>query len=949
MRPINLEIEGFTCFRERAVIDFSKLDLFAITGPTGAGKTSIIDAMTYALYGCTPRMGVGQVSELISQGQNRMSVILHFRSGQNEYRIGRSARFARQTTTELRLEQRAGADWISLADRVNEAKPLVEEIVGLDFNGFTKSVVLPQGQFDQFLKGRPEDRREILSDLLNLEIYSRMMQRANQIAKDEDAQAKTIEAVLKTEYSNATRENLDGQIKELAENEPKLPEIEGELERIAKYLPDAFALRQARRELSANDVELESIGPKRKRAELEAKRACEQVARVEKQLAEVSAFLGKNKYDSKLHADLAGKLAKAQRLEEVGRQFEETEKAKKGKTDKLKKLNKEAEGLEDAAASAQKALDAAQKKEETARKALDKLRDKYGSPDAIAAAIRDLRQFRKQENALGAAQADIKQRQQDQTQLKEDLDRAKSEYTTVKEHCDAARAEYEALVFRHSAESIKPLLRQGEPCPVCEQMIKTLPKARKHEPLEAGKRQQKMAENALRAAEKRTADLEANVTPLEREIGLLEKTIADTAASIDDLMSRLRPYTGPKPAADAEPTLSALRGQFIQAQTDEADASNRVNTLKADHEKASRALLKKKMESQVLANDIARDDTEIAKLQGESDALRDQLGDLADLGKARAAFQNQEEQRVEREKLDHRRDQSRAEQTKAKEDHNAQQLVLRDLDAARQRHEQCRDGLQTKITDLTGALHTQFKDLKKLSGERDEATHLSELQKESENHRTAIHTRVVTLRNALTMLEAKLVRATEKRAELEQRRGRAAVARTLGNALHGDNFIAFIQGEAYCRLAFDGSGHLETLTAERYSFTVKEDEFFVVDHWNADEPRPVTTLSGGESFLASLALALALAEGLSGLGSGHTKFTLESLFLDEGFGTLDPETLEYVVSGIEGLSAQDRLIGIISHIPELADRMPARINVKKGVGGSSVECGATGGSDANSI
>ena len=160
---------------------------------------------------------------------------------------------------------------------------------------------------------------------------------------------------------------------------------------------------------------------------------------------------------------------------------------------------------------------------------------------------------------------------------------------------------------------------------------------------------------------------------------------------------------------------------------------------------------------------------------------------------------------------------------------------------------------------------------------------------------------------------------------------------TLAQSLHGDHFIAFIQQEAYRRLALDGSVHLKTLSSERYSFTVREEDFYVIDHWNADEPRPVNTLSGGESFLASLALALALAEGLSGMSSGHTKFALESLFLDEGFGTLDPETLETVVSGIEALSLSDRLIGIISHLPDLAERMLIRIVVRKSVNGSSIE------------
>jgi DNA repair protein SbcC/Rad50 len=172
---------------------------------------------------------------------------------------------------------------------------------------------------------------------------------------------------------------------------------------------------------------------------------------------------------------------------------------------------------------------------------------------------------------------------------------------------------------------------------------------------------------------------------------------------------------------------------------------------------------------------------------------------------------------------------------------------------------------------------------------------------------------------------------------MELHKSQAAVARDLALALRGDQFIAFIQAEAYHRLAQDGSVHLDSLSSGRYSFDFDKDEFVVVDHWNADEPRPVATLSGGESFLASLALALALAEGLSGLSHGRSRFALESLFLDEGFGSLDPETLDVVIQGIETLGSSERLVGIVSHIPELAERMPGRISVRKAVGGSSIE------------
>src|SRR5262245_20799476 len=155
MRPISLEMEGFTSFRQRVKIDFSKFDLFAITGPTGAGKTSIIDAMTYALYGCTPRIGNKSIKELISQGSDRLKVLLEFSSGQKRYRIARDTKWTgKSSITSIRLEEKDGEKWLPRADKVSQADPLVESIVGLDFNGFTKSVVLPQGQFDVFLKGK---------------------------------------------------------------------------------------------------------------------------------------------------------------------------------------------------------------------------------------------------------------------------------------------------------------------------------------------------------------------------------------------------------------------------------------------------------------------------------------------------------------------------------------------------------------------------------------------------------------------------------------------------------------------------------------------------------------------------------------------------------------------------------------------------------------------------
>ena len=125
-------------------------------------------------------------------------------------------------------------------------------------------------------------------------------------------------------------------------------------------------------------------------------------------------------------------------------------------------------------------------------------------------------------------------------------------------------------------------------------------------------------------------------------------------------------------------------------------------------------------------------------------------------------------------------------------------------------------------------------------------------------------------------------------------------------------------------------GTSRRLSLGRYSLVAQDQEFAVVDHWNADSQRSVKTLSGGETFLASLSLALALAEGLAGLAvEGRAGEALESLFLDEGFGTLDPETLGQVVQALDALHGGRRLVGVVTHIPELAAQLPARVEVER--------------------
>ena len=180
-------------------------------------------------------------------------------------------------------------------------------------------------------------------------------------------------------------------------------------------------------------------------------------------------------------------------------------------------------------------------------------------------------------------------------------------------------------------------------------------------------------------------------------------------------------------------------------------------------------------------------------------------------------------------------------------------------------------------------------------------------------------------------MEKHLARAAELADKRKKREAEGALSASLAQHLRADQFLAFVQEEALRFLAEDGSRHLHRLSQGRYSLVCEEQEFAVVDHWNADCRRSVRTLSGGETFLASLSLALALAESLARLSAeGRAGEALESLFLDEGFGTLDAETLDVVVDAIEALQGGERMVGIVTHIPELAERLPARLEVKRG-------------------
>ncbi len=193
MRPMTLDMQGFASFRDEAHVDFGDAEFFALVGPTGSGKSTVIDAMTFALYGSVPRWGrKGMVSLALSPTVARGTVKLVFEVERQRYVVARELRRVGAAVSQRAASLERLADPRGLAapgdqtfpmakdlDGVNEA---VEKLLGLKYEDFTQCVVLPQGQFAAFLHAKPAERQDILLRLLGAEHYRLMMMRANQRA-----------------------------------------------------------------------------------------------------------------------------------------------------------------------------------------------------------------------------------------------------------------------------------------------------------------------------------------------------------------------------------------------------------------------------------------------------------------------------------------------------------------------------------------------------------------------------------------------------------------------------------------------------------------------------------------------------------------------------------------------------------------------------------------------
>lgn len=1016
MRPLRLSVEGFTCFKERQVLELAPLDLFAITGPTGAGKTSLLDAMLFALYGRIPRMR-RSYAEFISLGRDRMSVALEFSVGARTFRVARVG--YRTRPPAALLEELVDNRERSVATGVREVDRTVQELLGLPYEAFTQAVVLPQGEFATFLKSPPRERREILRNLLRLGVYERMRQLAQEERQALEAR-RTALLHLCGDYADATPEAVASQERALRRARREQDELRRrwqELEDRLRQLTEAHrkakeleAMRERERALIAQQPQIEAAKKDLERAqraqsllplvdladraERTATEQHDRAARARGELEEAQAA----------HARAEGFLreaeAEAERIPALRERIRALDELR-GVVEALHAARRRAEGL---SARLDQVTSALQEKEterrglsqEVARLAQDLERaerelQEIGYDEGLEARLEEVREradalarlreeLRRAQQDAAAAERQVAQAEERATATEAALARARARWSRARDRVREVEARLEDARRRHAAAHLRATLRPGEACPVCGQSVHRVPPPPELPELEDLRRE---AERAVQEEEAARADLErataersaAEATAHEARLRLEEgrEAVRALATRIAEETEYLEEAVGGAVAAEAGETvekrirnavrrivqrrrahlhalqrLEAIRSGLAEARAQAVRVEEQIASLRAEHATLTEQLAATVGEVEAGEARI-RQVTPRTDVEQEREKLADEIRRIEEaLERARtevvqaATRMAQCEVRASELEAAARRAREEAEIQRARALEAARGVGFSDLDSVRiaflppAELERLRELVETYWADRRNVART-LQALEREVG--DSVVTDEELERAradctaaGDAHGEAV-ARVAALEARLAELRNRVQRARELRSELEEVTAQYALYRQLADDLRSENFQEFVLEEAFRELVAGASVRLLELT-QRYTLEYGEDgRFAVVDHDNAGERRSADTLSGGETFLASLALALELSAQVQ-RASGAV--VLESLFIDEGFGTLDPETLDSVAGAIESLQTGGRMVGIITHLQDLSARLPSRVVVEKRPEGSRI-------------
>jgi DNA repair protein SbcC/Rad50 len=908
----------------------SQAGLFLITGPTGAGKSTLLDAITLALYGRAARYGAsGKPDEMMSRHTGESLAEVEFEAGGRRLRATWRLRRARgKVDGNILPVERRLADAVSgefLAQKAGEVDELVEQLTGLDLNRFLKSVLLAQGQFSAFLKAKPNERAELLEKITGTEIYSELSMLAQQLWKDKEAEVmlqrtslgslvvlgEKERAELEASGANA-KAAVEALIKEQQQNANQLRTLRESLRQQLELVEVEKDLRQLTAAAAAFEQRV-------KAAQQVAAECEERWQAAKRQQAERAAVW-----------DQAGGLTtKAKGLEAELEKSRETFKGWQDQFKQAKQRQLEAEQALAAHDVRAQSLEAWLKEREEDGLLEDKVgRMREGllawRPAFVALneGLRKTQQAQVLNADRAAAQGEVTRWAVEGGELK-----AKTEVQRHEVEQEAKRLESQRVLVEQARqmvghEDLRAELKPGEPCPVCgavehpfaqhevdfETQWQTAVKVCKHQEARVKNLEKALVESgqALTRAEERLKAEQGKVVAAEKQLAQLQAPSADTQRELEVREQRLR-----LTEAETPDQLEALLTKLSRHAAEFAKQKQAANELQVKRQKLEAQWRLLEQEATGKAERVEEFKALGVELRRRWDVLLEELKGLLGertLEQDRRWFEDQmaaaEKARRSAEAEVNEGGQKQAELRARLEGQEARRVALvAALNGAAAVTSEVIMALETRATGVSERLLNQQKEVGTVEQQikQDDAT----LQRKAAGG---------------MVLEA---------AETEMARW-AALKELIGSA-DGTKFSRFAQSLSLRQLLTLANGHLETL-APRYRLSAVEGEGLdmrIVDLFQAGVERPMESLSGGESFLASLALAL----GLSKLAS--QQHPIDSLFIDEGFGTLDSETLEVALSALENLRAHGKMIGLISHVDLLKQRLATQVRVVRTSAGVS--------------
>ena len=931
MRPLRLTLSAFGPYAAQTTLDLEKLGrggLYLITGDTGAGKTTLFDAITYALYDHSSS-GIREGSMLrckYADDKTPTFVELEFEVHGVRYTVRRNPEYQRpKARGEGMTTEKADATLTYPDDRppVTKAKDVtaaVQEIIGLDYNQFSQIVLIAQGQFTKLLNASTEERSRIFRKLFRTQRYAQLQERLQ------------AEAAALNQQRTAQNAKLDSLLGGL-QFSPEDPDAEALRALCAQTVPEtalalldtltarqAAALEEAGTALQATEAQLDTV-QQQLGAAAQAQRLAQQLAARQAELAAAKPALDAARAEADRHA------GDAAQLDALTAQVTQAQSALAA-YDALDTLCRQQTEARDAAR-----LAAAQAHKR--RTQLDSLNAALAAAETELAALADadtrllaLQNRSAQLTQRGEALAKLEQRLADCQRQAKTAHKAQESYRAAAAAQDEARARRDALeraFLDAQAGLLAESLVEGAPCPVCGSthhparalLPHTAPtQAQVEAARQAAAEADRQAQNASAAAQSALAAANEAKTSLRRDAETLLPERFTTPEGTVPLTFALMTNVLAEENAALQTAQTDCKAQCRQADAD----CRRKAQLEADRQAKTR-------QRPTLEQAAAEADRSAAAQNASADALEGQIAERRAAlpyprrADAQAALDKLEaDRRTLRTGMDTaQRKLKQAEQTVAAAEAAVEALTAQQTAAQKELPARSAEELTAQQTELTAARETLRSREKQLSAQL------------LPNRKTAAQYRA----------------AAEARQTLESRwQWVSALAATAGGTLTSKQKIrleAYIQMNYLDRILRYANTRLMQMTAGQYELerigaenqrSQSGLDLGVIDHYNGTR-RSVKTLSGGESFKASLALALGLSDEVQSSAGG---IRLDTLFLDEGFGSLDEESLELAIRVLSGLTEGDRLVGIISHVGALKDRIDRQVVVHKArTGGSTVE------------